>query len=47
VLDTSMRPRPDVQTLATALGAELVRLPRADAQGLSATLGAALGRDMA
>lgn len=47
VLDTSLRPRPDVQTLATALGAELVRLPRADAHGLSATLGAALGRDLA
>ena len=47
VLDTSLRPRPDVHTLATALGAELVRLPRADAHGLSATLGAALGRDLA
>ncbi len=44
IIDTALRPRPQLAALAGAMGARLIALPRADARGLSTTLSAALGR---
>ncbi|MGY9045593.1 hypothetical protein P775_06235 [Puniceibacterium antarcticum] len=42
VVDTSVRPRPELSKLAGLMGARYVPLPRADAQGLSRAIGAAI-----
>ena len=42
VIDTAMRPQPDLAKLAQTLRAAYVPLPRADAQGLSRAIGTAL-----
>ncbi len=42
VVDTSVRPRPELRVLAERMGARYVPLPRADAQGLSRAIGAAI-----
>ncbi|PZX45565.1 protoporphyrin IX magnesium-chelatase [Roseinatronobacter thiooxidans] len=43
VIDTSLRPKPQLAELSAQMGATLIALPRADARSLSATLSAALG----
>ena len=42
VVDTSVRPHRDLQTLSALLGGAYVPLPRADARGLSRAIGSAL-----
>lgn len=42
VVDTSVRPHRDLQTLSVSLGGTYVPLPRADARGLSRAIGSAL-----
>lgn len=43
MIDTSLRPKPQLGELSAQMGATLIALPRADARSLSATLSAALG----
>jgi magnesium chelatase subunit D len=43
VIDTSLRPKPQLAELAAQMRATLIALPRADARTLSTTLSAALG----
>ena len=43
VIDTSLRPKPQLSELAATMGATRIALPRADARAMAATLGAALG----
>ncbi|NBB98730.1 MAG: magnesium chelatase subunit D [Alphaproteobacteria bacterium] len=43
VIDTSLRPKPQLSDLAATMGATRIALPRADARAMAATLGAALG----
>ena len=43
VIDTSLRPKPQLAALSAEMRATLIALPRADARSLSATLSAALG----
>lgn len=43
VIDTSLRPKPQLSELSAQMGARLIVLPRADARMLSTTLSAALG----
>ena len=43
VVDTSLRPKPQLAELSAQMRATLIALPRADARSLSATLSAALG----
>ncbi|MCH8467205.1 MAG: magnesium chelatase subunit D [Roseinatronobacter sp.] len=43
VIDTSLRPKPQLAELAAQMRATMITLPRADARSLSATLSAALG----
>ncbi|MGY6547611.1 MAG: magnesium chelatase subunit D [Roseinatronobacter sp.] len=43
MIDTSLRPKPQLGELAAQMGATLIALPRADARSLSTTLSAALG----
>ena len=43
VVDTSVRPHRDVQTLSASLGGTYLALPRADAQGLNRAIGTVLG----
>jgi magnesium chelatase subunit D len=43
VIDTSLRPKPQLSELAATMGATRIVLPRADARAMAATLGAALG----
>ncbi|MCC5985657.1 MAG: magnesium chelatase subunit D [Rhodobacteraceae bacterium] len=42
VIDTSLRPKPQLAELSAQMGATLIALPRADARALSRTLGTAL-----
>jgi magnesium chelatase subunit D len=43
VIDTSLRPKPQLTELAATMGATRIVLPRADARAMAVTLGAALG----
>ncbi len=43
VIDTSLRPKPQLADLSAQMRATLIALPRADARSLSATLSSALG----
>ncbi|MFN3972686.1 MAG: VWA domain-containing protein, partial [Gemmobacter sp.] len=43
VIDTAMRPQPDLRGLAEAMGATYLALPRADARAMGRALSAALG----
>jgi magnesium chelatase subunit D len=43
VIDTSLRPKPQLAELSAEMGATMIALPRADARSLSSTLSAALG----
>ncbi len=43
VIDTSLRPKPQLAELSAQMGATMIALPRADARSLSGTLSAALG----
>ncbi len=43
VIDTSLRPKPQLAELSAQMGATMIALPRADARSLSSTLSAALG----
>ncbi|HMO07122.1 MAG TPA: magnesium chelatase subunit D [Paracoccaceae bacterium] len=43
VIDTAMRPQPDLHALAQAMAATYLPLPRADARAMAETLAAALG----
>ncbi|MGP9789494.1 magnesium chelatase subunit D [Roseinatronobacter sp. NSM] len=43
VIDTSLRPNPQLAALSRNMGATLIALPRADSRALSATLSAAFG----
>lgn len=43
VIDTSLRPKPQLAELSAQMGATIIALPRADARSLSTTLSAALG----
>lgn len=43
IIDTSLRPKPQLSDLSAQMGARLIALPRADAHMLSTTLAAALG----
>ncbi len=43
VIDTSLRPKPQLSELAATMNATRIVLPRADARAMAATLGAALG----